>query len=192
MRLIEVFLALAFGAGVNEIGFYGLLSGLSRRDLRLCLINPGQGLVDSCVLQLALPAIVFDRCPSCLDCRAGLVHLCSVIVILQFDDEIALMDLLIVADVDRTHDPRDFGAQRCKIAANIGVVRDLFRFAALPGIPVARKRNQNGKRQQNNHQGSYEFFPSGLWPRDVLSCLVLRRRFHGRFIRIAGRGCGGH
>jgi hypothetical protein len=99
--------------------------------LRLCLIDPHQSLGDTCILQLALSSVGFDRCPSRLDRHAGLIHLRSVIVVLQLHDQTARMNLLVVGNVDSAHNVRHLGAQRCKIAANTGIVRDLLRFAAL-------------------------------------------------------------
>src|SRR5271168_2449093 len=102
------------------------------------------------------------------------------------------MNLLIVADVDRTYDPRDLGAQRCEIAANIGIVRDLLRFAALPRIPVTRQCNQDSQCEQHDHKRSPKFSPARLRPRSGLSFIVLRRQLPDWCVRVCGHGGGGH
>ena len=126
LSLIQTLLALTFGAGANELGFRGLLAGFSRGDLRFGLVDAGKGFGDPRVLQLTLATVVFDRRTGSRNCRTGLVNLCPIIVILQFDDQIALVYLLKVFDVNRAHDGRHLGAQRCKVATNVSIIGDLF------------------------------------------------------------------
>src|SRR5258706_13490459 len=181
MSLIQTFLALAFGAGANQLGFCGVLPSFSRGNLRLCLIDTGKRFVYTRVLQLALAAVVFDRRTRSCNCRTGLVNLCPIIVILQFDDQIALVYLLKVFHVNRTHDGRHLGAQRRKVASDVSIISYLFDLAALPRIPVASDRDQNGQSEHHDKERSHVLFPSDTAARSGRRFIAFgRQRFcHG-------------
>src|ERR1700722_18456358 len=137
VSLIQPPLALAFRVGANQVRTYCLPTSFSRGDLRLCLIDTGERFGYTRVLQLALPTVVFDGSTGSLNGCAGLVNLCPVIVVLQFDNEVALVYSLKVGHMNRAHDAGHLGAQRCKVAADVSIISYLFDFAALPRIPVA-------------------------------------------------------
>jgi len=93
-----------------------------------------------------------------VDCRSSLVNLRPVIVILQFDDEVALAYLLIVGDVNRAYGASHLGAQRCQVAANVRIVGDLFELATFPRIPVPGEGHQHGRGEQH-HQNRRQVGP---------------------------------
>src|SRR5277367_7093768 len=106
MSLIQSLLALALGMGTNELSLHRFLASFSRGDLRFGLIDAGERFGDPRVLQLALATVVFDRSTGSRNSRTGLVNLCPIIVVLQFNDQIALVDLLKIFHVNRAHDAR--------------------------------------------------------------------------------------
>src|SRR5258706_9451533 len=193
MSLIQTFLGLTFGAGPNQFGFCRVLPSFSRGNLGLCLIDAGKRFVYTRVLQLALAAVVFDRRTGSRNCRTGLVNLCPIIVILQFDDQIALAYLLKVFHVNRTHDGRHLGAQRRKGASDGSIISYLFDLAALPRIPVASDRDQNGQSEHHDKEGSHVLFPSGTAARSGRRFIAFGRQ---RFRRGGGGSSrywrGGH
>jgi hypothetical protein len=75
--------------------------------------------------------------------RFGLRHPGPIVVILDFDQQIALLDALEVVDRDAVHITLDLGAERRDIAANIGVVRDLPDRQADPAVPLGRKQDED-------------------------------------------------
>ncbi len=91
MSLIQPFLALAFGASAYQVGQYSLLASVGCNDLRSCLVDPSQRPSYTCVLQLALANVVFNGGAGGLNCRPGLVNLRLVVVVLQFDEKVALV-----------------------------------------------------------------------------------------------------
>src|SRR5260370_7680535 len=94
MSLIQTFLALALGVGATQVRPYCLSTSFSCGDLCLCLIDTGKRFGYTRVLQLALATVVFDGGTCCLNCCTGLVNLCPVVVVLQFHNEVALVDPL--------------------------------------------------------------------------------------------------
>src|ERR1700688_633107 len=144
MSLIQPLLALALGAGTNELGLHRFLAGFGRSDLCLGLIDASKGFGDPRVLQLALATVVYNGSTGSLNCCSGLVNLRPEIVVLQFDNEVALVYSLIVGYMNRAHDAGHLGAQRCQVAADVSVISYLFDLAALPRIPVASDSDQNG------------------------------------------------
>src|SRR5713101_6921818 len=143
MSLIQTLLALALGVGANQVRTYGLSTSFSCGDLRLCLIDTGKRFGYARVLQLALAVVVFDGGTGSLNCCSGLVNLRSVVVVLQFHNEGALVDSLKVGYVNRAHDAGHLRAQRRKVAAHVSIISYLFDLAALPRIPVASDSDQN-------------------------------------------------
>src|ERR1700750_254586 len=154
MSLIQTLLALPFGAGADDLGFHSLLAGFSRGDLSFGLIDAGKCFGDPGVLQRALAAGGFDGGTGSLNCCAGLVKLRSVVVVLQFDDELSLVYSLKVGYMNRAHDAGHLGTQRRKVAAHVSVIRYLFDLAALPRIPVASDGDQDRQSERHNKKGS--------------------------------------
>src|ERR1700681_1487062 len=122
MSLIQTLLALAFGTGPNELGLHRFLAGFSRGDLRFGLIDTGKGFGCTRVLQIALATIVYNGGAGSLHCRGGLVNQRSVVVVLQFDNEVALVYSLIVGHMNRAHNASHLGAQWCKVAADVRII----------------------------------------------------------------------
>src|ERR1700733_7430314 len=144
VSLIKRFLALTFRACSNQLSLYGFLASLGGCNLRLCLINTRQRFRDARILQLALPKILLDAGACSLNCRFGLIHLSPVVIVLQFEEEIALTYLLVVRHVDCAHDARYLRTERRKVAANVSIICNLFNLASFPRIPVTRDGDQNG------------------------------------------------
>jgi hypothetical protein len=95
-------------------------------------------------LQLALPAIVFDGRFGGFNRRGSLRNLCLIVIILKLDQEIARVHALIVRHLHVSHNASNFCAEGREIAAYKGIVGNLFDLASLPGIPIARERDQHG------------------------------------------------
>ncbi len=72
-----------------------------------------------------------------------MVNLRLVIVVLQFDDELAFVYSLKVGYVDRAYDAGHLGAQRRKITADVRIIGYLFDVPAFPTIPVASDSDHN-------------------------------------------------
>src|SRR4029077_9319519 len=100
VSLIKRFLALTFRACSNQLSLYGFLASLGGCNLRLCLINTRQRFRYARILQLALPKILLDAGACSLNCRFGLIHLRPIVIVLQFDQEVALVNLLVVGNID--------------------------------------------------------------------------------------------
>ena len=69
---------------------------------------------------------------------------------LEFDQQITRSNSLIVADLHRANDARYLCAERCQITPDIGVIRDLFDFPALPRIPVMRDCDHESDRKEKD------------------------------------------
>src|ERR1700733_3038187 len=138
VSLIKPFLAFTFETSANQLSLHGILASLGGCNLCLCLIDACQRFRDARILQLALAKIFHNAGTRRLNCRFGLIHLRMIVIILQFDQEIAPMHLLVVRPLDCAHDARHFGTERSKVAANVSIICDLFDLAAFPRIPVAR------------------------------------------------------
>src|SRR5580692_5158483 len=95
VSLIKPFLAFTFRASANQLSLHGCLASLGGCNLCLCLIDAGQCFRDARILQLALAKIFLNAGTRRLNCRFGLIHLRLIVIMLQFDQEIALMDLLV-------------------------------------------------------------------------------------------------
>src|SRR5712691_8033226 len=159
MSLIQPLLALAFGVGPNQVRSDCFSTSFSRRDLRLCLIDTGERSCYTRILQLALATVVFNSRTGSLNCCTGLVNLRPVVVVLQFDDELALAYSLKIGYMNRAHDAGHLGAQRCKVAADVSIIGYLFDFAALPRIPVASDGDQNRQGERHDKERAYVLFP---------------------------------
>src|SRR4029077_16238873 len=148
-------------ASANQLSLYGVLASFGGCNLCLCLINACQRFRDARILQLALAKIFLNAGARRPNCCFGLIHLRLIVIILQFDEEIALMYLLVVRHVNRAHDASHLGAERCKVTANVSIICDLFDLATLPSIPVPRDGDQNGESEQYHNEGSHVLLPSG-------------------------------
>src|ERR1700733_231069 len=142
--LIKPFLAFTFGTSANQLSLYSFLASLGGCNLGLCLIDARERFRDTRILQLALAKILLNAGTRRLNCRFGLTHLRLIVIVLQFDEEIALMYLLVIRHVNCAHDGRHLGTERSKVAANVSIICDLFNLAALPRIPVTRNGDQDG------------------------------------------------
>src|SRR5277367_883493 len=135
MSLIQALLALSFRAGTHQFGFYSILAGLGCRDLGFSLIDSSEGPLNTSVLQLALAKVVLNSSSGCLYSCACLGYLRLVVVVLQLDEQIAFVHRLIIGNVNTSNYPGYLRTEWREIAANVGVVGNLFRLAAFPGIP---------------------------------------------------------
>src|SRR5467141_1048270 len=119
MSLIKTFLAFTFRASSNQLSLYSFLAGLGGCNLRLCLIDTGHRFSDARILQLTLAKIFLNARTRSRNCGVGLIDLCLIVIVLQFDEEIALVYQLVVSHIHRAHDSRYLGAERSKVTANV-------------------------------------------------------------------------
>src|SRR5690348_3771463 len=160
MSLIQTLLTLSFGVGAHQIRVYRFPASFSCGNVRLRLINPGKRLGDPRILQLALAAVVYDGGAGCLHCCSGLVNLRSVVIVLQFHNEVAFVYWLKVGHMHCAYDASHLGAQRRDIAADVSIISYLYDLAALPRIPVTSDGDENCHGERHNKEGSQELFPS--------------------------------
>ena len=172
----ERFLTAALGARARHVGLDGLRAGLRGGDLRLRLIDAGEGALNARVLQRALPPVVFERRLRRVNRGGGLRDLRPVVVVLQADQLVALPNLLIVIHLHFAHETRDLRAERRDIAADERVVGDLIDSSSFPRIPVARQRERDRERHQHDEHGRAESPPGGLQRIDRVFNLRARGR----------------
>ena len=135
--------------------------------------TPSECPVDFGLLQLFLAAVILDgRFCRCYR-RIRLGNLRLVIVVLQFDQQVPFVHLLIVRDVYFADNAGNLRAERGKIAADVSVVGNLFRFAAFPGIPVSGNGNQDSESEQDDQDRRDVFLPAGSMSAEVRSALCL-------------------
>src|SRR5258706_1341655 len=151
MSLIKTFLAFTFRASTNQLSLYSFLASFGCCSLRVGLIDPGNGFSDGRVLQLPLPKISLNARTRSRNCGVGLINLGLIVIVLQFDKEVALADLLIVSHIHRAHDSRYLGTERGKVAANVSIICNLFGPATFPRIPITCDGDQNGQ-SENHHE----------------------------------------
>src|SRR5258708_3325474 len=182
MSLIKTFLAFKFRASTNQLGLHSFLPSLGCCNLRLCLIDTRQRSVYPRILQLALAEIFLNAATRSLNCRLALIDLGLIVIILQFDEEIALVNLLVVSRAHRAHDACHLGAERGKVAANVSIIRDLLYLSAFPCVPVTRDGDHNGHSEKHHENWSYVALPPGTLARHRLICADFwRHRFrYGR------------
>ena len=82
MSLIQPFLAFAFGTSANQLGLHGILAGLGGCNLRFCLVDTRERLIDASILQFALAKILGNGGAGGLNCGFGLIHLRLIVIIL--------------------------------------------------------------------------------------------------------------
>src|SRR5258707_3905525 len=99
MTLIKTFLAFTFRASTNQLSLYSVLASFGCCNLRLCLIDTGHRFSDARILQLPLAKIFFNARTSSSNCGIGLIKLGLIVIVLQLDEEVALVDLLIVRHI---------------------------------------------------------------------------------------------
>src|SRR5271165_7565994 len=145
MSLIKAVLALSLRAGAHQFGFYSILAGLRCRDLSFSLIDSREGPFNASVLQLALAEVVVDSSSGRLYGRARLGHLRLIIVVLQLDEQISFVHRLIIGNGYASDDPGYLRTEWREIAANVGIVGNLFRVAPFPGIPFSGNSDQDGQ-----------------------------------------------
>src|SRR6266481_4714422 len=104
MSLIKTLLAFAFGASTNQLSLYSFLASLGCCNLRLCLIDTGHRFSDARILQLPLAKIFLNARTRSRNCGVGLIDLCLIVIVLQLDEEIALVHLLVVSHIHCAHD----------------------------------------------------------------------------------------
>jgi hypothetical protein len=89
---------------MSQLSLDSFLASFGSRNLRVGLIDTRQRFVDARILQLALPKIFLNAGTRSLNRRFGLIHLGLIVIVLQFDKEIALVYLLVVRHIHRAHD----------------------------------------------------------------------------------------
>ena len=154
LRCEKPFLARPFRLRPRHVCLTRGDSGLRRGDLRVREIDSGRRFLNLRVLQVALPAVVFDRRFRRLNRRSRLRNLRVVVVVFELDQQIARLHFLIVADFHRANDPRHFCAERRQVAPDVGIIRDLLDFPAFPRVPVARDRDDESDRKKKDRDGS--------------------------------------
>jgi hypothetical protein len=141
----ESLLAVAFGKSAVPVRLRGRNSRPRSGNFGLRLRDPTDCPVDFGLLQLFLAPVILDggfcRCHA----RIRLGYLRLVIAVLQFEQQVAFLQLLVVSNVHRADNAGHLSAKRGKITADVSVVGNLFRFAAFPGIPVPDKGNEDSK-----------------------------------------------
>ena len=150
VTLIKPFLPLTLRERSNQLCLHSFLARLGGCDLCLCLIDARERFRDTRILQLALAKILLNAGTPRLNCGFGLIHLRPVVIILQFDEEIALVYLLVVRHVDGAHDTRHLRTERGKVAANVSVIGGLFDLAAFPRIPITSNRDQDSQSEKHH------------------------------------------
>src|SRR5258708_6242328 len=188
MRLIKTFLALTFRASTNHLSLYSFLASFGSCDLRLCLIDTGQRFVYARILQLALAEIFLNPGTRTRNCRSGLIYLGLIVIVLQLDEEVALVNLLVVSHIHRAHNTCHLGTERSKIATNVSIICNLFDLATFPRIPVTCDGDQNDQSENHHENWRCVALPLSTSARNGLICTDLwRHRF-----RFGRRGFSGH
>ena len=94
----------------------------------------------------------------------------AVIVVLDLDQQIALLDLLKVVDRHPSDITLDLGAERCDVTADVGVVRGLPHAVTDPAVPAGdEQRNDDAGEQQNcnRYRKAAKPPPQSLYPINV-------------------------
>jgi hypothetical protein len=146
--LKEVLLPLSLRASTYPLSFNSVLAGLCRHNLGFSLIDSGKRSINASVFELTLAKVVLDGSLGRLHGRIRLGNLRLIIIVLKFNDEISLMYLLIVGNGHTLNDSGHLRTERGEIAANIGIVGNLFEMATFPGIPVPDQGNQDGQSEE--------------------------------------------
>src|SRR6266851_7178403 len=166
MSLIKTFLAFTFRASTNQLSLYRFLASLGCCNLRLCLIDTGHSFRDARILQLALAKIFLNARTRSRNCGVGLIDLCPIVIVLQLDEEVALVDLLVVSHLHCAHDSRYLGTERGKVAANVSIICNLVDLATFPRIPVTCDGDQNGQSENHHENWRYVALPPGTSARN--------------------------
>jgi len=123
---------------------YSFLASFGGRNLRLCVIDTGHRFSDARILQLPLAKIFLYARTRSRNCGIGLINLRPIVIVLQLDEEVALVDLLVVGHIHRAHNACHLGSERSKSAANVCIICNLFDLGTFPPIPVMCDGDQNG------------------------------------------------
>jgi hypothetical protein len=83
-----------------------------------------------------------------------------IIAVLEFNDEVSLVYLLIVGNGYISNDSGHLRTERGEIAANIGIVGNLFNMATFPGIPVPGQGNQDSQTEKYDQHRRNVFLPT--------------------------------
>jgi hypothetical protein len=83
-----------------------------------------------------------------------------IIVVLKFNDEVSLVYLLIVGNAYTLNDSGHLRTEWGEVAANIGIVGNLFEMATFPGIPVPEQGNQDGQSEEYDQHRRKVFLPT--------------------------------
>jgi hypothetical protein len=89
-------LPLALFLRSHYIGAHGFLTALRSANLRVGLINAGEGPLYASVLEFALAAIIFDSRFCRFDSCHGLCDLRRVVIILERNQKVPLLNLLVI------------------------------------------------------------------------------------------------
>lgn len=146
-------------ARASDVRIGGVFPGLCGHNLRFGLVDACLRAIDLRVLEVALPAIVLERSFCRFDPRCRLGQLRFEIVVIELHQEVAFVDLLIVVHFYFPNQARNRCAQRCEIAANVGVVSNLFDVAPFPRIPVASDGHDHSDCQKKNDQRRPKLLP---------------------------------
>ncbi len=160
MSLIEALLPLSLRASTYQFSFNSILAGLRRHNLGFSLIDSGKRPINACILKLTLAKVILDGSFGRLYGRIRLGNLRLIVVVLKFNQEISLVYLLIVGNVYTSNDSGHLRAERGQIAANIGIVGNLFEMATFPGIPVPGQGNQDSQSKEYDHYRRNVFQPT--------------------------------
>src|ERR1700686_778331 len=153
MSLIKTFLALTFRPSTNHLSLYSFLASFGCCNLRLCLIDTDHSFSDARILQLPLAKIFLNASTRSRNCSIGLINLCPIVIVLQLDQEVALVLLLVVGHIHRAHNACHLGTERSKVAANVSIICNLFDLATFPRIPVTCDGDQNGQSEKHHEDG---------------------------------------
>src|ERR1700674_3514440 len=178
MSLVKTFLAFACRTRTNQFSLYTFLASFGSCNLRLCLIDTRQRFVYARILQLPLAKIFLNARTRSRNCGIGLINLRLIVIVLQLDEEVALVNLLVVSHLHRAHDSRYLGTERGNVAANVSIICNLVDLATFPRIPVTCDGDQNGQSENHHESWRYVALPPGTSARNGLICTDLwRRRF---------------
>src|SRR6266851_1586504 len=175
MSLIKTVLAFTFRASTNQLGLYSFLASFGCCNLRSCLIDTGHRFSDARVLQLPLAKIFLNARTRSRNCGIGLINLRLIVIVLQLDEEVALVDLLVVGHIHRAHNACNLGTERSKVAANVSIIRNLLYLSTFPCVPVMCDGDQNGQSKKHHEKWGYVALPPGTLARHCLICTDLWR-----------------
>ena len=126
------------------------------------MVDTGERPLNPCVLEFALTAIVFECRLRRVDRGERLRDLRAIIVVRQQHQLVSLTNALVIVDLHFTNESDDLRAEGSEITLDIGIVRHLLGTFAFPRIPVARHRERDRKRHEQDEHGRAQSAPGGL------------------------------